>query len=207
MSGRHRFIARDCRAAEIQRIAENAPRWADVSKSIAPCAVIARSMHSVRAVVARANWRGFLSPGLLRSGWNNRSCGEFRCWTAPMHPPGESGPDGEPRRASGSRGSVFLRQSELTIGCARQAGGHRHRLWPGAVGQPGFSSRLAARKAERRIALAFSHQAARSLTTGKPRSSAQHVVKRHFASSSPLTPARQSVSVDGTGPAAPLKPG
>jgi hypothetical protein len=39
--------------------------------------------------------------------------------------PAESGPDGEPRRASGSRGSVFLRQSELTTGCARQAGGHR----------------------------------------------------------------------------------
>jgi hypothetical protein len=103
--------------------------------------VIARSMHSVRAVVARANWRGFLSPEPLRSDWNNRSCGEFPCWTAPMHPPSppeESGPDGEPRRASGSRGSVFLRQSELTTGCARQAGGHRHLLWPGAVGQAGL---------------------------------------------------------------------
>jgi hypothetical protein len=29
---------RDCGAAEIQRIAEDAPRWADVSKSIAPFA-------------------------------------------------------------------------------------------------------------------------------------------------------------------------
>jgi hypothetical protein len=29
---------RNCRAAEIQRFAENAPRWADVSKSIAPFA-------------------------------------------------------------------------------------------------------------------------------------------------------------------------
>jgi hypothetical protein len=29
---------RDCRAAEIQRTAENAPRWADVSESIAPFA-------------------------------------------------------------------------------------------------------------------------------------------------------------------------
>ena len=30
--------ARDCGAAEIQHTAENAPRWADVSKSIAPFA-------------------------------------------------------------------------------------------------------------------------------------------------------------------------
>jgi hypothetical protein len=32
------YQARDCGTAEIQRIAENAARWADVSKSIAPLA-------------------------------------------------------------------------------------------------------------------------------------------------------------------------